>query len=1102
MMKSSAPIKRANFTLVIMLALAAFFALAVTTVNVPNYNAEAQVADEDIAAIEKRASAWWGVLGPDERINTVVGKDNDPNVEGHQIVAGGGTTVEALLAILRSNYDGNLQKADIDRFVDGNASDTNLDLYAVGDHIAGVKALRGFQSVELWWGYVSCAEARIAIGEDDGDLQTHDQDLTADGFQVEETAVCDATLNTAGDEVESTRPKPYSEVKDLVDKVGQAILGLDAPGTKNSADNVRAEQWWDSLNNCEKINALWGDGLSAGCQVGTPSQVTDPENPSLVNLAERPYNTTEEMTGLDADTKALVNDRWAWVYNNAGGANEDGTDDVVHWWDSMSCAMMRIAVGEDNEPVASDTLPNPGEFCSTWDGLNNTDPLTSIGKGRQEKVFKLGRAILFHDVDDNPIPDVAAWWDAVGMLPDVMIDGVTWDRRVLAVYGNPPMRDPYDDPDDVPDAGETVTTVTSDDITVFAKSYSDLMGGIEVDASTTGLDTHLPERITDILERNGFSVDTPTGVDTDNDNADDMWYYSAKGIVDALANEVFDPPLPIDDPYGGEGELGTGTDETIEDDEEFDWPYTPEGESGNKAATVGDWWQDTDCRVMRLVVGEDNDYLDAAVANTAPQGQPSNAVPNEESIYCGGYPGSGAMRIIGETAQQRVDKVGIALLGLSERGRPSFNLPATGVPTITGTAQVGSVLTAHVGDVNDREGDPNDADSTTNFNYQWYSGDEKVGTNASVYTVQPGDVGRRITVEVSFIDGARQHESVRSAPTTAIAGSPGKISRIEPTIRGVTVSAGDSVRLSVDIFGLQDVKDNGLSGTFEWSGENTHGVGTKREIDYTAPSSPGSYTVTAKLGIGDCQPKDEEVRASACSASINVKVRRPSAGPPPAGPPQNPPGEIPTILTDGAGNNYEVFTPEGGGVFTGEGFSFTAGAGVIPDGEYVGIRVSDEGSASNTGMTHQRYMLAGNRYQISAIDATNAAISSYELRLPATVCLSLPDELRANISELALVTINSDGSLTILSASVRLNKSDLSVCGNLSSLPATIAVGSAGRPDAIPTATPALTPIPPEAGGTAPTSSGVSWILTLGLAILLIGIVTAFNRRRKTGTET
>ena len=61
--------------------------------------------------------------------------------------------------------------------------------------------------------------------------------------------------------------------------------------------------------------------------------------------------------------------------------------------------------------------------------------------------------------------------------------------------------------------------------------------------------------------------------------------------------------------------------------------------------------------------------------------------------------------------------------------------------------------------------------------------------------------------------------------------------------------------------------------------------------------------------------------------------------------PSNPAGAIPTILTDPDGNQYEVFTPEGGGTFTGDDSSLSAGPGVVPNGEIVGLRISEGGSA-------------------------------------------------------------------------------------------------------------------------------------------------------------
>ena len=447
--------------------------------------------------------------------------------------------------------------------------------------------------------------------------------------------------------------------------------------------------------------------------------------------------------------------------------------------------------------------------------------------------------------------------------------------------------------------------------------------------------------------------------------------------------------------------------------------------------------------------------------------------------------------------EEKEDDFGGREVGVNSILIKSENAPSATI-TISGKAQIGETLTVEVSEMADA--DATKAGYPEASFYEWRRNQMPIpgasGRDRTKYTLTADDAGAVIDVLVTISDGTGDIDSVASVATLAIPegvapgdGVAGSISRIEPAIRSVTLSADDTVTLGVLVYGVQDVEDASLGKGITWSDSDETGA----EISYTAPSSPGTYTVTATTATGTCTGDD-----AACSASIEIRVRRPSAPQPPEEAPVNPPGDIPGILADSAGNQYEVFTPVEGGTFAGEGYSLNVGSGAVPNGEFIGIRMSDEGAASNVGMTHQRYTLGGSMYAVSAVDSSSASISSYVLDDPATVCVPLPDELRTNISDLALVAINSDGSLTILAAQVRIGSAGTMVCGGLSGLPASLAVGSAGAPAPIPTPVPEPTPVAPDTGGTAPASSTVVlWALLLGIAVFALGGALVIGRRRE-----
>ena len=97
------------------------------------------------------------------------------------------------------------------------------------------------------------------------------------------------------------------------------------------------------------------------------------------------------------------------------------------------------------------------------------------------------------------------------------------------------------------------------------------------------------------------------------------------------------------------------------------------------------------------------------------------------------------------------------------------NNSATGAPTISGPAGLGVTLIAGVTAIADEDGLTNAV-----FGYQWIRHDGNTGTDisgatASNYTLATADVGKTLTVKVSFTDDRGNEESLTSAATAAVA---------------------------------------------------------------------------------------------------------------------------------------------------------------------------------------------------------------------------------------------------------------------------------------------------------------------------------------------
>ena len=130
------------------------------------------------------------------------------------------------------------------------------------------------------------------------------------------------------------------------------------------------------------------------------------------------------------------------------------------------------------------------------------------------------------------------------------------------------------------------------------------------------------------------------------------------------------------------------------------------------------------------------------------------------------------------------------------------NSPATGVPTIGGTAQVGETLTANTSGVADADGL-----SSVQYEYQWLADDaEIVGATGSTYTLTDSEESKTVKVQVSFTDDAGHDETLTSAATDAVAGAQPTEPPDQPSGLSATASH-DSVTLTWD-----DPGDDSITG--------------------------------------------------------------------------------------------------------------------------------------------------------------------------------------------------------------------------------------------------------------------------------------------------
>ena len=196
---------------------------------------------------------------------------------------------------------------------------------------------------------------------------------------------------------------------------------------------------------------------------------------------------------------------------------------------------------------------------------------------------------------------------------------------------------------------------------------------------------------------------------------------------------------------------------------------------------------------------------------------------------------------------------------------PPANTPATGAPTITGTAQVGETLTVDISGIGDDDGLPAESE----FDYQWIRDDGRTDANIagatdSTYVLLAADVGKFIKVRVTFTDKNDYTETLSSAATTAVAAAapaPGPITGftvVDASDQSVEGTLADGGTLALDdpvggSFGIRADLESGAtigSMSLQLTGEKTHNQ-TENISPYSLYGDSGGNLSGESLPVGE-----------------------------------------------------------------------------------------------------------------------------------------------------------------------------------------------------------------------------------------------------------
>ena len=175
---------------------------------------------------------------------------------------------------------------------------------------------------------------------------------------------------------------------------------------------------------------------------------------------------------------------------------------------------------------------------------------------------------------------------------------------------------------------------------------------------------------------------------------------------------------------------------------------------------------------------------------------------------------SGSGYTIGDPASAQVT--------IADNDQTTDNHPATGAPSVLGSAYVGQILTASTWGIADADGL-----SKVTWQYQWLRGSNAISeATQSTYLAAAADVGSGLTVRVDFTDDAGHTENLTSSPTREVTEPEPGLPEVSLTsVLPDVVQPGEELTITVRIdppipAGAPDI----TAGVLIWDTGNADGV--------------------------------------------------------------------------------------------------------------------------------------------------------------------------------------------------------------------------------------------------------------------------------------